>query len=148
MFIRPKEELWTGATWQGSASGARSLVAVSSTRGHPACWGAISPSFPFCYCFNLPLGFSQFVSCIITNKQSLIPWGFNDACERWYFNIAGFDKTFNHTGYFTLFIFIQLYLFCIQNIPGAFKFSVQMVLSTVLVLMHIILLQTEWIDFL
>lgn len=60
--------------------------------------------------------FPQFVSCIITNKQSLIPWGFNEACERWYFNIAGFDKTFNHTGYFTLFIFIQLYLFCIQNI--------------------------------
>lgn len=110
VFIRPKEELWAGATWQGGASGAGSLVAVSSTRGHPACWGAISPSYPFCYCLNLHLGFSS-VCLMHNNKQCLIAWRLQ--LNLWA-GVALILQAF-FTGYFTLFSLIKLHLFCIQS---------------------------------
>lgn len=40
------------------------------------------------------------------------------------FNIAGFDKTFSHIEYFTLFSFIKLHLFCIQSmVPFNFQYK-------------------------
>lgn len=44
-LLRPKEVIWTRATWEGGVTGAGGAVTVSPSGGHTSCWGICAVSY-------------------------------------------------------------------------------------------------------